>query len=203
MLAIGLLVSATASAIVGVALTPGGIPLRPRAPQELWRELLRDATPLAVSFLLVAVYLYVGLGLLARISTPEQVGLYDAAFRFMFLGVLLPSAVMSSIYAYAAAQAAEDRARFAQIARELLSLIVLLVPLPLIVMSADPAGVMTLLYGEAYAAGADILRVARRRGRTGDRLRHRRPADRRAGPRTRRCGSGRVPPSPASASTSC
>ena len=158
-LAIGLLVSATASAIVGVALTPGGIPLRPRAPQELWRELLRDATPLAVSFLLVAVYLYVGLGLLARISTPEQVGLYDAAFRFMFLGVLLPSAVMSSIYAYAAAQAAEDRARFAQIARELLSLIVLLVPLPLIVMSADPAGVMTLLYGEAYAAGADILRV--------------------------------------------
>ena len=151
--------SATASAIVGVALTPGGIPLRPRGSWKLWRELMRDATPLAVSFALVAVYLYVGLGLLARLSTPEQVGLYDAAFRFMFLGVLLPSAVMSSIYAYAAAQAAEDRARFALVARELLSLIALLVPLPLIALSVDPAGLLTLLYGDAYADGAEILRV--------------------------------------------
>ena len=120
---------------------------------------MRDATPLAVSFALVAVYLYVGLGLLARLSTPEQVGLYDAAFRFMFIGVLLPSAVMSSIYAYAATQAAENRARFALVARELLSLIALLVPLPLIVLSVDPAGLMTLLYGEAYAGGAAILRI--------------------------------------------
>lgn len=158
-LAVGLLLSAVASAVVGVALTPGGIPLRPRGPWDLWRELLRDATPLAVSYLLVAVYLYVGLGLLARLSTPEQVGLYDAAFRFMFLGVLLPSAVMSSIYAYAAAQAAADRARFALVGRELLSLTALLVPLPLIALSADPGGLMTLLYGEAYVAGAEILRV--------------------------------------------
>ena len=159
LLAAGLLVSATASAIVGVALTPGGISLRPRGSREIWRELMRDATPLAVSFALVAVYLYVGLGLLARLSTPEQVGLYDAAFRFMFIGVLLPSAVMSSIYAYAATQAAEDRARFALVARELLSLIALLVPLPLIVLSVDPGGLMTLLYGEAYAGGAAILRI--------------------------------------------
>lgn len=158
-LSVGLLVSAMASAVVGVVLTPGGIPLRPRGPWELWRELMRDATPLAVAFVLVAVYLYVGLGLLARLSTPAQVGLYDAAFRFMFLGVLLPSAVMSSIYAYAAAQAVKDSARFALLGRELLSLIALLVPLPLIVLSADPGGLMTLLYGEAYAAGGEILRV--------------------------------------------
>ena len=98
-LAAGLLVNAVAAALVGVALTPRGLPLWPRVERALWRRLLREATPLALSSACVAVYFYVDIALLARLSTSSQVGLYDAAYRFMLLGILLPSAVVTSVYA--------------------------------------------------------------------------------------------------------
>jgi O-antigen/teichoic acid export membrane protein len=136
-----------------------GMPLRPRVDTVLWRRLLRDATPLALAFLFVSVYFYVDIALLARLSSAEQVGFYDAGYRFMLLGVLLPGAIVSSVYALAAELAATDRARFAELARELLSLCVLLLPLPVIALCADPEGLLRLLYGSAYADGAPALRV--------------------------------------------
>ena len=106
----------------------------------------------------VAVYFYIDIALLARLSTSSQVGLYDAAYRFMLLGILLPSAVITSVYALAAELAATDRERFGELARELLSLSALLLPLPVIVLCADPEGVLRLLYGDAFAGGAPALR---------------------------------------------
>jgi O-antigen/teichoic acid export membrane protein len=158
-LAGGILASATAAAAVGLLLTPSGIPLRPRVDRALWRRLLRDSTPLAVAYGFVSVYFYVDIALLARLSSSEQVGLYDAAYRFMFLGILIPGAIVSSVYALAAELALRDRARFAHLARELLSLCALGIPLPLIALCADPDALLRLLYGDAYSGGASALRV--------------------------------------------
>jgi O-antigen/teichoic acid export membrane protein len=158
-LAGGILASATTAAAVGILVTPAGLPLRPRFDRALWRRLLHEATPLAVAYAFVSVYFYVDIALLARLSSAEQVGLYDAAYRFMFLGILIPSAIVSSVYALAAELAARDRARFARLARELLSLCALGIPLPLIALCADPEGLLRLLYGDAYGDGASALRV--------------------------------------------
>jgi O-antigen/teichoic acid export membrane protein len=158
-LAGGLLVNGVAAALVGVWLTPRGLPLRPRADRELWRRLLREATPLAIAYACVSIYFYIDIALLARLSTASQVGLYDAAYRFMLLGILLPSALVSSVYAPAAELAASARERFGELGRELLSLSALLLPLPVIALCADPDGVLRLLYGDAYAGGAPALRV--------------------------------------------
>jgi O-antigen/teichoic acid export membrane protein len=158
-LAGGVLAAGVVSAIVGVALTPGGLPLRPRVDRSLWRRLLRDATPLALAYACVSVYFYVDIALLARLSSAEQVGLYDAAYRFMLLGILLPSALVTSVYAPAAELAARERERFGRLARELLSLCALLLPLPVIALCADPEGLLRLLYGDAFADGAPALRV--------------------------------------------
>jgi O-antigen/teichoic acid export membrane protein len=158
-LAGGILASATAAAAAGLLLTPSGVPLRPRIDRVLWRRLLRAATPLAVAYGFVSVYFYIDIALLARLSSSSQVGLYDAAYRFMFLGILIPGAIVSSVYALAAESAASDRARFARLARELLSLCALALPLPVIVLCADPEGLLRLLYGGAYADGAPVLRV--------------------------------------------
>jgi O-antigen/teichoic acid export membrane protein len=157
-LAAGLLVNAMAAAFVGVALTPRGLPLWPRVERALWRRLLREATPLALAYACVSIYFYVDIALLARLSTSSQVGLYDAAYRFMLLGILLPSALVSSVYAPAAELAASSRERFGELARELLSLSALLLPLPVIALCADPEGVLRLLYGDAFAGGAPALR---------------------------------------------
>ena len=144
--------------MVGVALTPRGLPLWPRVERSLWRRLLREATPLALAYACVSIYFYIDIALLARLSTSSQVGLYDAAYRFMLLGILLPSAIVSSIYAPAAELAASSRERFGELARELLSLSALLLPLPVIALCADPEGVLRLLYGDAFAGGAPALR---------------------------------------------
>ena len=150
--------NAVAAAVVGVALTPRGLPLWPRVERALWRRLLREATPLALAYACVSIYFYIDIALLARLSTSSQVGLYDAAYRFMLLGILLPSAIVSSVYAPAAELAASSRERFGELARELLSLSALLLPLPVIALCADPEGVLRLLYGDAFAGGAPALR---------------------------------------------
>ena len=157
-LAAGLLVNAVAAALVGVALTPRGLPLWPRVERALWRRLLREATPLALSSVCVAVYFYVDIALLARLSTGSQVGLYDAAYRFMLLGILLPSAVVTSVYALASELAATDRERFGSSRANCCRSSALLLPLPVIALCADPEGVLRLLYGDAFAGGAPALR---------------------------------------------
>jgi O-antigen/teichoic acid export membrane protein len=76
----------------------------------------------------------------------------------MLLGILVPSAIVASMYAPAAELAASSRERFGEMTRELLSLSALLLPLPVIALCADPEGVLRLLYGDAFAGGAPALR---------------------------------------------
>jgi O-antigen/teichoic acid export membrane protein len=151
--------SSAVSSLVCLALTPGGLPLRPRLDPERWRPLLRESTPVALGLVFVTIYFYVDALLLARLSTPRQLGLYDSAYRFVQLAPLVPTVVVSSVFTLAARLAAEDRARLALFVRELLSVVALLLPLPLLALAFAPGDLIELVYGPAYREAGSLLAI--------------------------------------------
>jgi O-antigen/teichoic acid export membrane protein len=158
-LSAGFPVASVVSALVGIALMRGRIPLVPRWDGELARRLMRESTPVAISFVFVTVYFYVDALLLARLSTTEQLGLYDSAYRFVQLGPLIPNILITSVFALAVRHAARDRERLRLFVREFVSVIALLAPLPLIALATAPRELVELIYGPAYERAAPLLAI--------------------------------------------
>lgn len=149
--------SSTVSALVCAAMTPGGLPLRWVRDRALASEILRGSTPLALSLICVTIYFYVDALLLARLSTTRELGLYDAAYRFVQVGVFVPGVIVSSVYAVASELAARDRERMRRFVRELLSVVALVAPLPVLLLAIAPEDLTVLLYGRPFADAAGPL----------------------------------------------
>ncbi len=107
--------------------------------------------------MLVTVYFYIDVVLLARLSSAEEVGLYTAAYRFVQFGVFVPGVLVTSVYALAAHLAERDRPRFGAMVTELLSLAILLFPIPLLLLAVAARDVMVLLFGTEFAAAGSAL----------------------------------------------
>ena len=90
-----------------------GLPLRPRVDRALWRRLFHEATPLALAYASCRSTSTSTSCCWRGCRAPSRSASYDAAYRFMLLGILIPRAIVSSVYALAAELAARYRARFA------------------------------------------------------------------------------------------
>jgi O-antigen/teichoic acid export membrane protein len=156
-LSASLLASALVSAAVAMAVTPGPLPRLPAFDRALWWRLLRDSTPVAVSLTFATVYFYIDVVLLARLADAAEVGIYNAAYRFVQFGVLIPAVLVGSVYAVGSRLAQADRARFAHFVRELVSVAALLAPAPVVLLAVVPADVLHLFYGAPFAAGGNAL----------------------------------------------
>lgn len=152
-------VAALVSAIAIVLLTPGGLPLIPSRGGDTARVLLRESHPIGIGALLVTVYFYVDAILLARLSSTTELAYYDAAYRFLQIGILVPGAVIGSVYTLAARLAAEDRERMAEFVRELLSVVVLVAPIPVVLLATAPDPLMELLYGGEFRPAGGPLAI--------------------------------------------
>jgi O-antigen/teichoic acid export membrane protein len=149
-------IAAVASAALCAAMTHG-LPLRPRGDRVLWRSLMIESTPVALGAICVTIYFYVDALLLARLSTSAQLGLYDSAYRFVQLAPLVPTVLVTSVFALAARHADEDRDRMRLFVRELGSLIALLLPIAPLLLATAPTDLVTLLYGPGYRAAGPLL----------------------------------------------
>jgi O-antigen/teichoic acid export membrane protein len=152
-------VGALVSAAACVVMTRGRLPLRPHRDRQLWRSLMRESTPVALSLVFVTVYFYVDALLLARLSTTAQLGLYDSAYRFVQLGPLIPGILVNSVFVLAARHAARDRDRLRLFVREFASVIALVAPLPFLLLATAPHDLIVLLYGSAYEDAAPVLAI--------------------------------------------
>ncbi|MEJ7785397.1 MAG: flippase [Solirubrobacteraceae bacterium] len=158
-LAASFVVSATVSGLVCAAMTPGGLVLRPQLDRQMGERILRQSTPLALSLIGVTIYFYVDALLLARLSTTRELAFYDAAYRFVQVGLFLPGVIVSSVYAVASDLAARDRERMRRFTRELLSIVALVAPLPVVLLAIAPEDLVVLIYGQQYAEAAGPLPI--------------------------------------------
>jgi O-antigen/teichoic acid export membrane protein len=128
-------------------------PPRPAAPQLA--ALFRDLAPFAATFVATTIFYRADVLLLAHWRAPGEVGLYNAAYRFLDVTQALAAAGAGALLPYLAR---EDRNR-SSAARRLPGLVVLAgapVALGLLVFRE---GIVHALYRAEYAAAAPILGI--------------------------------------------
>ena len=117
------------------------------------RAFMRDVAPLGLGVLLSALYFRCDVYFLERLHGVEMVGVYNAAFRTVDALRLFPAAALA--VAYPTLCAATGLAPLRKLSLGLLG--AALVVTAAIYTSATP--LLALVYGDAYAAGGDALRV--------------------------------------------
>ncbi|MBA3948535.1 MAG: flippase [Acidobacteria bacterium] len=123
-----------------------------------WRAMLRDALPLAVGLIMVAVLNRIDFIMIEQMLRLEDVGQYGAAYRVTNMLEKFPILVMATIFPIMSRLAVEDRRRLREVyarARWRLASVGL-------VMTAASAiaapWLMTTLFGESFRAAAVPLR---------------------------------------------
>ncbi len=149
---------ANALAFTAVASTFGRTAMpRLRYDGELWGLLLRGAAPLALNAFALTVSLRAGQILLMSMRGPVEVGLLGAASRVTEAFVLLPEALMISVYPLMARLYVEDEQRALRVAeRSSRYLVTAVGALALLCLSAGEE-IMTVLYGASFAGAGSVL----------------------------------------------
>lgn len=127
---------------------------------DFWKQLLKRSWPIGVSIIFNLAYFKADTFVLSLVRSPEEVGIYSAAYRvleilvtfpFMLAGIMLPL--------FSNAWAKKDLPRFNQLVRQANNVIMLLAaPLALgtLVMGVP---VMTFVAGQEFAESGQILKI--------------------------------------------
>jgi len=133
-------------------------PLRLRIDVKAWAPTVREALPLAASVLMVMVYYNIDKLMLGGLRGNAEVGLYDAAYRWLTVA-LVPASILYQAFFPALSASARDRDARAVRARAY-TRTNLVVGAPLAVGGVLLAGpLIELLAGAAFAPAAPILSV--------------------------------------------
>jgi O-antigen/teichoic acid export membrane protein len=152
-LAVPPLLALLASLFVVRRLAGGDATESPHAPWLTARRFLSDVAPLGLGVLLSALYFRCDVYFLGYLRGVETVGLYNATFRIVDALRLFPAAALA--VAYPTLCAATDTGSVRRLAAGLAA--AALVVGAALYIAAHP--LLALVYGDAYAAGGDTLRV--------------------------------------------
>jgi O-antigen/teichoic acid export membrane protein len=119
-------------------------------PAESQRAFLGALAPFAAGFLLMAAYYKSDVLLLSRLASPEQTGLYTAAYRFVDFAQALALVGATAIFPRLARSRARAPGR-------VLGWALLAVAVPALVLGLARMPVMTGLFGPQYSAAAVAL----------------------------------------------
>ncbi len=127
---------------------------------SLWKEIIRKSWPLALIIIFNLIYLKTDILILSLIKTPEEVGLYGAAYKiidvvitlpFMFSGLILPFLTANWLK--------KKKENFKNILQKAYDFMVILaIPLILAVEVLAPE-IIYLIAGEDFNASAKILQI--------------------------------------------
>lgn len=135
------------------------VPLALRWDTSLWGHLLREAVPLSIGYGLLTLYTRVDALMLSQLATFRDVGIYGVAYKFIDIMHFASSAVTAAALAVLVASWPGDLPAFQQAVRRSAMLLGLTGGAVLTGLLAFAGPATSLLYGSAYAAGADALRV--------------------------------------------
>ncbi|MGH9471612.1 MAG: oligosaccharide flippase family protein [Terriglobales bacterium] len=131
-----------------------------RAAGEFCRLLLREGWPLALSDVLVVLFVRLDVLFLSRMSSASSVGEYYAAARLAEgLGAVALASQATALPLLSQAFSRRDTAAFAHVCQIALELPMLAIVPACLVVTAVAGDLLRLLYGPAYAAAAPALKV--------------------------------------------
>jgi O-antigen/teichoic acid export membrane protein len=131
---------------------------RPAFDRSVWKRMLSQTLPLAISVALAIVYLRVLIVVMSLISNPEQTGYFATSFRVLetFFGA---ATIAAAVVLPALAVAAQDSHRLPYMLQRMIEVATMIACLLilLVVILAEP--VLELLGGAAYQPAASVLQV--------------------------------------------
>src|SRR5204863_2937252 len=123
-----------------------------------WRQLARESLPVGIGTLFNTVAARIDVSILVLIVGTYQAGIYSAAYRIYGSLLNIPLAIFGAVLPAMASFGDNRSGVRALFYRSSASMIA--IALPLAVGLSSFAGMLTaMLYGGAYAASADILRI--------------------------------------------
>ncbi len=134
------------------------VPVRPRFDLSVWRAVIRETWPIALSVALNVVYFKADTIILSLLRTPTDVGLYGAPYRVFEALISIPALFAGLLTPVLAAAFATDRARFGAIVRRGFE-ILLVVAVPFVVGAQFVSRELMTFVDPAFAASGSILRV--------------------------------------------
>lgn len=151
-------VSGAAYGAIGLALT--WILIRPRLRLLRWnivKSIGLAAAPLAIGSIFNILTTRADVFFLAALRSTADVGVYNAAFRFLDLGMAVIITVTAPLLPIFAKLAGSDRPELERVFRSLTAFVATWCLLLAVVAPLISPLVIQLCYGTAYAAAADIL----------------------------------------------
>ena len=126
---------------------------------ERAKSLLKDSWPLMLSGIAVAIYMKIDQIMLGQMVGDEAVGIYSAAVRISEVWYFIPMMIVASVFPAILEAKNRSEAQYYQRLQHLYDLMVWLsvgVALPMTFLSTP---IVTLLFGEAFAASGSVLAI--------------------------------------------
>ena len=123
------------------------------------RKLASDAWPLAVSALIIMIYMRIDQLMLGQFLGPEVLGVYMAAVRLTEMWYVLPIALAASAFPHIVAARERSNDAFLDAIYGLYRILGAVALLLAIVLALASDRIVALLYGAQYSGSAEVLRI--------------------------------------------
>jgi O-antigen/teichoic acid export membrane protein len=124
-----------------------------------WRAILKTTFPIAVSLVFTLLYFRIDILLLSILKTPDDVGIYSAAYRVLEALIFFPAAFIGVVFPRIAKYAKESPQKLSQLLSLLTDLMTVAV-LPAVVGGTLLAStIVSMIGGEDFLISAATLRV--------------------------------------------
>jgi len=135
------------------------VPLRPVIDVAYWRKLLAGSLALGLAIALSQIYFRVDTVLLALLRSPEEVGYYGAAYKFVELSVMVPAAVGISMFPPLARFVATQDPRANGLIQKSFDVLVAAAVPVMLIMLAYPDELISVAAGDEFSEAATAVQI--------------------------------------------
>ncbi len=130
-----------------------------RMDPKVWRHLLHEGFPMAVSAFGISVYVYIGPTILRYVRPKEEIGLFSAGYKFISILTLIPAAISQVVYPIFSEFAAQAPGKLQKALQDALRIMFeISAPLAVGTILLAPR-IMNLVYPPEYAGGTIVLQI--------------------------------------------
>jgi len=127
--------------------------------EKVLKNILKLAAPIGVASLFTTVNSYADIFMLANMASDLEVGIYNAAYRFLDMVVMLAVILMNPLIPIFSKQAVDDRKLLKKNYTQLIEfLAIFTIPVALIAPYISPL-LVSLMFGKAFLASAEVLNI--------------------------------------------
>ena len=124
-----------------------------------WKKFLQQSIPVGLSVAIISIYFKADTILLSLLRSPQEVGIYGAAFKVIENVSFFPAMIVGLTMPILSYNVFKDSTKFRQVANKNFKVFVILI-LPLIVGTLFLAdGIINFIAGANFAPSANVLRI--------------------------------------------